>query len=96
MATNPLLRIRNLLPASPVLVGKVLSHDAATDTSVIELPTGQVPTAYDPTVQAGAQFVARGRIVAVGDNAFVRNGVVESQAPSQTVTEIEIGVVVPV
>ena len=94
MSTNPLLRIRNLLPQSPVLVGRVISHDAVADTSVIELPTGQAPTAYDPAVQAGARFVARGRIVAVDSNAFVRNGVVESQAPDQAVTEIEIGRVV--
>lgn len=96
MATNPLLRIRNLLPTQPVLVGKVISQDAATDTSVIELPTNQVTTAYDPAVQAGARFVARGRIVLVGSNAFVRAGVVESQAPDQAVTEIEIGRVVSI
>lgn len=94
MSTNPLLRIRQLLPQSPLIVGKVISHDAATDTSVIELPTGQGSTAYDAALQTGTQFVARGRIVAVGDNAFVRNGVVESQAPGGTIPEVVIGRVV--
>jgi len=95
MSTNAFLRLRQLLPQPQLLIARVLSHDVVNDTSVLELPTGQPDTDFTGGLVTGAQFTARGRAVAVGLNAFVRGGVVESQAPDRAVSVIEIGRVVP-
>lgn len=94
MTTNAFLRIRNLLPQPPVLVGRVVAHHATDDTSTIELPTGQAVVDYAAGLKTGTQFEARGQGVAVGRNAFIRAGVVESEAPDVPVSEIVIGRVV--
>ena len=94
MTTNAFLRLRNLLPQPQVLLGRVIAHHATDDTSTIDLPTGQATTAYATGLETGTRFEARGRTVAVGRNAFIRAGVVESEAPDVPVSEIVIGRVV--
>jgi len=92
MTTNAYTRLRALLPPPAVLFGKVLSHDAVNDTSQIELPLGVGSQVYATGVSVGQIITARGRSVAVGLNAFVRAGVVETQAPAGVPTEIVVGV----
>lgn len=92
---NPFARLQRLLPQPQVYVGRVVAHDAGTDSSVIYLLADQETAAYAAGVQTGARVIARGRSVPVGQNAFVRNGVVESQAPLfENVVEVVIGRVV--
>jgi hypothetical protein len=91
---NAFRRLQALLPAPPVLVGRVTAHDEATDTSVVLLPAGQAPGAFDGALQTGSTLRARGRGVPVGQNAFVRSGVIESQAPDVDPVDIPIGRVV--
>ena len=94
MSTNPFVALRKLLPPSPVWIGKVLAHHEEDDTSTVELPTRQGVIPYAGSVQAGAIIRARGRTVPVGQNAFVRDGVIENRAPDGEPTDILIGVVV--
>lgn len=94
MSTNLFSRLRGLLPAEPVILARVVSHDATDDTSLLELPLGLPLVPVTLGVSTGGQFRARGRGVAVGQNAFVRGGVVESQAPAGEPTEIVVGDVV--
>lgn len=72
--TNLWKRLRQLLPEAPLLVG-----------TVIEV------SPYGVSVQLpdGAVTVVRGT-AAVNDNVFIRNGVVEGQAPSLDTVIIEI------
>jgi hypothetical protein len=83
-----------MVPSAPLIVGRVVAHNAADDTSTLDLLASQADASYAAGVMSGVRFVARGRTVAVGNNAFVRDGVVESQAPDRPVVEIEIGRVV--
>jgi hypothetical protein len=65
-------QFRGLLPRSPTLLVEVISHD--TDgASIVEL------------VGTASRFKARGTDVAEGAFAFVRDGVIESEAPAVTV-----------
>lgn len=91
MTTNVFLRLQSMLPQPGLTVGRVVAHHAADDTSTIELPTGQATVAYATGLETGVTFQARGRGVAIGKNAFVRAGVVESEAPDLPATEIIIG-----
>ena len=93
MSTNLFARLRRLLPSSPVLVGRVTAHHAD-DTSTVELPTQQSLTAVGGAVQTGSLIRARGTTVPVGQNAFVRDGVIESGAPDATAQLITVGRVV--
>ncbi len=92
MTTNLYSRLRRMLPEAPVIIGRVIAHHPEDDTSSIQLPseTPSVPYATEG-VSAGSVFRARGRIVDVGLRAFVRAGVVESQAPEGDPIEIVIG-----
>lgn len=94
MAENLLRRLNKLLPAPQVLVGRVVAHHDD-DTSSIELPSSLGLTAYGGNVAAGSIIRARGRGVSVGSNAFVRAGVVESEAPASAPVEIVVGSVTP-
>lgn len=94
MSTNPFVALRKLLPPSPVWIGKVLAHHEEDDTSTVELPTRQGIIPYAGAVQAGAIIRARGRTVPVGQNAFVRDGVIENRAPDGEPTDILIGKVI--
>lgn len=94
MSVNPFVALRRLLPPSPVWIGRVIAHNDVDDTSTLELPTGQGAIPYASTLAAGSTIRARGRTVPVGQNAFVRDGVVETQAPEGTPIDIPIGRVV--
>lgn len=94
MSQNPFVRLQRLIPPSPVLIAKVTAQDAATDTSTLQLPTGQGVIPIAGNVSAGSTIRARGRGVAVGKNAFVRDGYVESQAPDGSPVETIVGRVV--
>jgi hypothetical protein len=62
-------QFRGLLPRAPLLLVEVISHD--TDgSSIVQLPG------------TASQFKARGTGVAEGAFAFVRDGVIEGEAPA--------------
>lgn len=65
---------KDLLPEASLLVGTVAT--VQTDGCVIALP-------------GGGKVFARGTAIA-GQQVFVRNGVIEGQAPALAVVEIEI------
>lgn len=65
---NPWLEFRALLPTPALYVVKVLAHNAD-GTSTVAFPTGD-------------SFRVRGQDVAVGLFAFVRDGVIEGEAPA--------------
>lgn len=94
MTTNLYARLRNLLPPPGVLVGRVIAHNAEDDTSTVELPLGIGLSSYAEGVAAGSLIRPRGRTVPIGSNAFVRAGVVESQAPDGDPVEIVIGKII--
>lgn len=94
MSANIYATLRRLLPPEPVLIGLVTAHDATTDTSTIELPAGPAGIPVTEGVTAGNVIQARGRTVAIGKNALVRGGVVESEAPEGDPEEIVLGTVV--
>jgi len=70
-------RFAKLLPQSPLLIGTVLSIDFSSGASMVQLP-------------GGGTLNVRGTDVAVGQKAFVRNGLIEGTAPDLPVVEIEI------
>jgi hypothetical protein len=94
VSSNAFVRLRRLIPPSPLLLGLVVAHNDADDTSEIELPTGQGVVPVVGQLAIGSRIRARGRTVPVGQNAFVRDGLVESVAPSGTPIEIVVGRVV--
>lgn len=57
-----------LLPAPPLYVVEVTAHNAD-GTSTVKFPSGD-------------DFKVRGQSVAIGAFAFVRNGVIEGEAPA--------------
>lgn len=69
-------RLRELLPQQPLLIADVLAVNDD-NTSTVEYPDG-------------SQQRVRGASVAVGQPAFIRNGVVEGLAPARVATVIEI------
>lgn len=72
---NPYKRLIGLLPTIPLMVGTVILVD------------GEIATVILP-----GNFVLKARGVAtVGQRVFVRNGVIEGQAPSLTQEIIEVG-----
>lgn len=65
-----------LLPADPLLVGQVLSHNAD-GTSSVQLP--------------GAQVIrVQGQTVPVGNRAFVQTGRVQGEAPNLTTVDVPL------
>lgn len=74
--TNIYRRLRELLPQPALLIADVLAVNTD-NTSTVQFPDG-------------SQQRVRGTSVAVGQPAFVRNGIVEGLAPSRTATVIEI------
>lgn len=75
--TNLWKRMKSVFPDAPMRIGTVSAVRAADHTSVITLP-------------GGGQLLARGVDVPVGAMAYVRDGVIEGQAPSLPLDEIEI------
>lgn len=92
--TNLLQRLRNLVPAPQVLIGRVIEHHDD-DTSSIQLPSSNGELQYGLALYSGAVIRARGRGVAVGLNAFIRGGVIETEAPEIAPIDIVIGIETP-
>lgn len=74
MSSNPYARFLALLPPKPWMVATV----SAVDGDVARL-----------TLDGGGQLQARGQ-VAVGDRVFVRDGVIEGEAPNLTYISAEV------
>lgn len=92
MSLNPYARLRALLPVSNVLLCEVLAVHAD-DTSTVQLP--QATSAdFGSGLQAGSTLRVRGAGFAVGQKVFVRDGVIETQAPDATAADVQVGVVV--
>jgi hypothetical protein len=68
--------LQQLLPAPAVLIGEVLQVHSD-NTSTVEFPDG-------------SQQRVRGTIVAVGQPAFIRNGIIEMVAPSRVAFVIDV------
>ncbi len=77
MSTNLYRALRELMPDAPLQVATVASVNAGLGTSVITWPGGDTQT-------------VRGTGVAPTNLAFVRNGVIEGEAPSLSAELIEI------
>lgn len=71
---NLLKEFKSLLPASPLLVGEVLS--ITSNILTIELPDG-------------SQITARG-VATVGQRVFVRDGMVEGLAPTLSYVDVDL------
>lgn len=76
MSTNVYRRLLELLPADPLLIVSVVSHNAD-GTSTVEFP-------------GGARMNVRGTSVAVGQSAFIRGGAIERQAPARAAIVVDI------
>jgi hypothetical protein len=74
MSSNPYRRLLALLPPKPLMLGTVTAIDGAVAT--LELP-------------GGSQLSARG-VAQVGDRVFVRDGLIEGQAPNLTYISAEV------
>lgn len=76
MPRNPWSRFRQLTAGPPLLVGEVTAHN--TDgTSTIQTPDG-------------GTLRVQGQGVAVGNNAYYRDGRIEGDAPSLSVIEVTV------
>lgn len=73
---NPWRDFQALLPAPPLYVVEVTAHNAD-GTSTVEFPTGLT-------------FRVRGQDVAIGAFAFVRNDVIEGEAPAVAPITLEV------
>lgn len=93
MSTNLYRRLRALLPLPQVLVGTVVEIHAD-DTSTVELPGTGNTTGYPGNVATGSLLRVRGSSIEVGKRAFIRAGVIESEAPAGDILEVEVGRVV--
>lgn len=95
MSSNLYVKLKQILPPAPVLVGLVTAHHDEDDTSTVVLPTNEGRIEYAAGVAVGSTIRPRGTTVPVGEKAFVRNGVIETRAPDGDAIEIEVGRVVP-
>lgn len=74
MFSNPYSRFLALLPPKPLMVGEVIEVDGGV--AILELP-------------GGGRLQARGQAT-VGDRVFVRDGVIEGEAPNLTYISAEV------
>ena len=74
MFSNPYARFLALLPPKPLMVGTVSGVN------------GSVATV---TLEGGGQLQARGQVT-VGDRVFVRDGLIEGEAPNLTYISAEV------
>lgn len=77
MSTNLYRALRELLPEPALQVATVISVSLGTGESLVEWP-------------GGSQQRVRGTGVPTGGRVFVRNGVIEGQAPALTLETIEV------
>ena len=75
MSTNVYRALRELLPEPPLLVATVAA--SYTNETLVTFP-------------GGAQQRVRGSGFSVGSKVFIRNGVIEGQAPSLTVETVDV------
>lgn len=75
--TNIWSRFRALLPGTQELAGEVTAIHLSAGTSTVTLPGGGI-------------LLARGTSIAVGSNAYVKDGVIISAAPDLALEDIEI------
>jgi hypothetical protein len=92
--SNLFKRLNELLPPPRLLVGRVLAHHDD-DTSTVELPIALGQVNVGSNVATGSLIRPRGRTVPVGGMAFVRAGVIETEAPDDAPLDLLIGRVVP-
>lgn len=88
-------RLRALVGLPTVYVADVIDV-YPDDTSLVQLPGPTTLTAYAANVASGSQVRVRGSSVPVGSRAFIRAGVIESEAPSGPIADVEVGRVVNV
>lgn len=74
MSTNAYARLKRLLPSPALLAGTVTAGSSGN---------------YTVTLPGGATVQARG-VASFGDEVFVRDGLIQAQAPTMTVTVIEV------
>lgn len=77
MNTNLFRALRELLPEAPLQVATVITVNVSTGDSTVTWP-------------GGSQQRVRGVSVAVDQQAFIRNGVIEGAAPTLTFEVIEV------
>ena len=94
MSENTFSRLQALLPPSPLLIARVLVVHGD-DTSTVELPINAGDTVLAPGLSQGRTLRVRGSAVPAGANAFVRDGLIESQAPDGDPLLVVIGEVLP-
>jgi hypothetical protein len=94
MSQNLFQRLKRMLPDAPVLIGKVIELHPDDDTSTVELLAGDATQPIADGLTSGIKIRARGQWVPVGQNAFVRNGVIETRAPAGGGTSQKVGKVV--
>lgn len=94
--SNAFVTLQRMLAPPPVLLGTVIEHHAADDTSTVELPDFIGRVAHDAGIATGSRIRVRGRTVPVGQRVFVRAGVMETQGPSGGILAIVIGTVAEV
>lgn len=87
---NIFRRLSQLVPEAPLLVGQVIEHHED-DTSSVRLPIGIGLQTVGGTVATGAVIRPRGRTVPVGKWAFVRRGLIESEAPGGEPVQVVVG-----
>lgn len=97
MSVNTALfrRLRSFVALPSVYVAEVVEV-FADDSSMVRLPGPMALTAYAANVATGSLLRVRGSGYPVGARVFVRAGVIESEAPTGTILDIEVGRVVPV
>lgn len=86
-------QLRSLFGPPTVAVADVIEV-YADDTSLVRLPGPTTLTQYAANVATGSLVRVRGSSVAAGGRAFIRAGVIESEAPSGPIADIEVGRIV--
>lgn len=97
MSANTVLfkQLRSMFGLPTVFIAEVVVvYDD--DTSLVQLPGPTGLVTYAGNVATGSLVRVRGSSVPAGSRAFVRAGVIESQAPSGEIGDIEVGTVVNV
>lgn len=94
-STNLFRQLRGLLGPPSTYIAEVIEV-YSDDSSLVRLLGPEGLTAYAGNVATGTLSRVRGSTVPAGSRAFVRAGVIESQAPSGEIGDIEVGRIVAV
>lgn len=87
--------LQSLAPEAPLLVGRVIAIHDEDDTSSVLLPSALGTQGLGATLAAGSVIRARGTWVPVGQNAFVRRGLIENRAPDADPEQVVVGTIEP-